>query len=213
MPRVGAQSEQRAAALASLAGSQHGIVEYRQMIRLGFTRREIQGMVRRQRLHRIHRGVYAVGHPRLTREGRYMAAVLACGPDAVLSHWSAAAVWGLLRPLEQVIAISAPAHHRGPDGVKFHWTRKLDSRDRTIRDGIPVTTVPRTVLDLAALSNEPMVTRAANQADRGGWLSPGILAELQERHAAARGWPRSGRPPQTSRRRPAAPRATSRSAF
>ena len=173
--------------MASLAASQHGTVEYGQLIRLGFTRRAVDGMVSRKRLHRIHRGVYAVGHPRLTREGRYMAAVLACGPDAVLSHWSAAALWGVLRPMEQVIAVWAPAHRRSHGNVKVHWTRALDPRDHTVRDGIPVTTVPRTVLDLAALGNEPMLKKATNQADRGGWLSPGVLTDLQERHRGRAG--------------------------
>jgi len=75
-------------------------------------------MVAQRRLHRIHRGVYAVGHARLTLEGRYMAAVLACGQGAVLSHWSAAALWKLLRPREQTIAVWATSHRRGRSGVK-----------------------------------------------------------------------------------------------
>lgn len=187
MPRLGAQREERAAALASLAANQHGIVEYDQLLRLGFTRREVNGMVTQRRLHRIHRGVYQVGHSRLTGEGRYMAAVLACGPGAVLSHWSAAALWGLLRPREPVVTVWAPRHRRGRKSVKVHWTLELDPRDATIRDGIPVTTVPRTVLDLAALGDERMLERVTNQADRGGWLGPGILADLHERHRGRNG--------------------------
>ena len=116
-----------------------------------------------------------------------MAAVLACGSGAVLSHWSAAALWGLLWPLERAIAVWASTHRRGHEGVHVHWARRLDPRDRTIRDGIPVTTVPRTVLDLAAIGNKPTLERATNQADRGGWLGPGILADLRQRHRGRKG--------------------------
>jgi len=140
-----------------------------------------------------------------------MAAVLACGSGAVLSHWSAAALWGLLWPLERAIAVWASTHRRGHEGVHVHWARRLDPRDRTIRDGIPVTTVPRTVLDLAAIGNKPTLERATNQADRGAGSVPGSSPTSVSAIAAGRGWLPSARPPRTSRPRRGAPRAIWRS--
>src|SRR5258705_6283166 len=78
-----------------LAGRQHGVVARRQLLALGFNRREIEHRLARGRLHLVMHGVYAVGWPELTRERRWMAAVLACGNDAMLSHRSAAALWGI----------------------------------------------------------------------------------------------------------------------
>jgi very-short-patch-repair endonuclease len=97
-PRHAAQlSPRRSGELGPLAVAQHGAVEYRQLLALGFTRHEIRGMVRAGWLHPVHRGVFAVGRRSLPRKGRWMAAVLACQPDALLSHRSAAALHGLLR--------------------------------------------------------------------------------------------------------------------
>src|SRR5687768_3070443 len=86
--------------LAARAAEQHGVVSRAQLLELGFSRRAIARRLASGRLHRRYAGVYAVGHDRLSREGRWMAAVLACGPDAVLSHRSAAALWGLQRASE-----------------------------------------------------------------------------------------------------------------
>lgn len=179
--------EEQAAALAGLAASQHGVLAHRQLIGLGFSVEQIKRLVRGRWLHRIHRGIYAVGHPRLTREGRYMAAVLACGEGAVLSHWSAAALWGILEPREPLVAVSAPKHRRAHRGVRAHWVPELHPRDRTIRDGIPVTTVPRTLLDLAALGRPRLLRRATNQADRLGWLNPRSIGDICERHRGRKG--------------------------
>jgi len=98
MHRMGAQSTEdpRAGAIAELARRQHGVVARAQLEAFGLSRSEIEGRVRKKGIHRVHLGVYAVGHLALTRNGRFMAAVLACGDGAALSHFSAAVLWGLL---------------------------------------------------------------------------------------------------------------------
>jgi predicted transcriptional regulator of viral defense system len=94
--------------VSKLAARQHGVVEHSQLIELGMSKHTIGRWVRAGRLHRVHRGVFAVGHPRLTPEGRFLAAVFACGPGAVLSHESAAVLWGLRRPRGPRIDVTAP---------------------------------------------------------------------------------------------------------
>ena len=120
--------------------------------------------VRAGRLHRIHRGVYAVGHTRLSRNGRFMAAVLAYDAGAVISHRSAAALWGLTGEAPVRVDITRPsAGGRQHPGIAFHRTRRLPDHERTTKDGIPVTTVARTLLDLA---DRDSVEGAVASADR-----------------------------------------------
>src|SRR5689334_11777211 len=83
--------------IAGLAGRQYGVVGRTQLRDLGISDARIEGRIRRAQLHRLHRGVYASGHRHVSTRGRWLAAVLACGPGAVLSHRSAAAAWGILR--------------------------------------------------------------------------------------------------------------------
>src|SRR3954452_24429151 len=160
------EGQERRARLAVLAGKQHGVVAYWQLIRLGFDRGQIDRMGLRRFLHRLHRGVYAVGHPEVSREGRLMAAVLTGGPDAVLSHWSAAEHWELLKTRRSLIAISAPTQRRPTGLVKPHWVPRMDKRERTRRDRIPITTVQSTLLDLPATGNVKQPQRAVNEAER-----------------------------------------------
>lgn len=86
-------------AMARIAATQHGVITTAQLLASGLSARMITAWTQRDRLHRVYRGVYAVGHTALSNEGRWMAAVLACGEDAVLSHLSAAEHWGLLKHL------------------------------------------------------------------------------------------------------------------
>src|SRR5207342_1484698 len=110
----------------------------------------------------VHRGVYAVGHPLLTVEGRWMAAVLASGAGAVLSHRSAAMLWGLRRTDRTAIEVTARACGRGRAGLQRH--RGLLAADEvTVHRGIPVTTVSRTLLDLAAVLDAHQFARAVNE--------------------------------------------------
>jgi very-short-patch-repair endonuclease len=153
--------------LAELATRQHGVVSARQLRGLGFSENLITEEAKRGRLRRVHRGVYAVGHEALTWEGRCMAAVLA-NPRTVASHWTAAWLWELLwsRPSGRFHLTAARRRHRRPD-FNLHASALIDD-DLTRVRGIPVTSLARTVLDLAAL--EPRRTagdlRRADDAKR-----------------------------------------------
>jgi very-short-patch-repair endonuclease len=182
-----AEREGRRARLAALAARQHGVVAYWQLVRLGFERGEINRMVRTYLLHRLHKGVYAVGHPGVSREGHFMAAVLTGGPYAVLSHWSAAEHWKLLRTRRLLITITAPTHRRASKLVKPHRVPDLDEGERTKRDRIPITTVPHTLLDLAAVAPPNQLQRAVNEAERLGLLNNRAMKETLERHHGRKG--------------------------
>jgi very-short-patch-repair endonuclease len=135
-------------ALAELARAQHGVVSARQLRGLGYSENLISAEARRGRLQRIRRGVYAVGHTDLAWEGRCMAAVLACSP-AVASHWTAAWLLELLRTRRSTLHLTAPSRrHRKQDFV-VHFAR-LGPGEVAEVDGIPVTSLERTHLDIAA---------------------------------------------------------------
>ncbi|HEX7300526.1 MAG TPA: DUF559 domain-containing protein [Solirubrobacteraceae bacterium] len=153
-------------ALAQLAARQWGVVSLEQLRGLGIGVRGVQHRASAGKLHRLHRGVYAVGHAVLRREGRWLAAVLACGPGALLSHVSAAAHWGLLQSEATLIDVTASPSRRGVPGIRLHRSRSLIARDTTSHEGIPVTTIPRTLLDLAAIVAAHRLERALAQAER-----------------------------------------------
>jgi uncharacterized protein DUF559 len=171
--------------LAKLAGRQHGVVAYWQLIELGFTGSGIHRQVIAGVLHRAYRGVYAVGHPGLSVEGREMAAALACGRGAVVSHWTAAARWELLRPV-RVLHVSVTSDRRVP-GIRTHFVKRVHPNDRTKRDGIPITSVPRTLLDIAGVANERTLRRAVNEAERSGWLNRTGIQEVLQRNPRRKG--------------------------
>jgi Transcriptional regulator, AbiEi antitoxin len=138
--------------LAELAGRQHGVVSIRQLEqRVGFSHQAVERAVGAGRLHRIHRGVYAVGHRDLSQRAECLAAVLAVGPGALLSYHSAGWLWGLWSGSPKPIHVTAfvPRHHPTPKGITRHRARNLVEEDRAVVDGIPVTSVARTQLDLA----------------------------------------------------------------
>jgi predicted transcriptional regulator of viral defense system len=137
------------AALAALAARQFGVVSRLQLLAAGFSDRAIRRRLEAKRLHRIYAGVYAVGHPRVCREGRWLAAVLACGEGAVLSHRSAAALWGI-RDYDGRIEVTARhAHRRG--SLLVARRSSLERDEITAHRGIPATTVERTLVDLSAV--------------------------------------------------------------
>jgi predicted transcriptional regulator of viral defense system len=111
--------------VAEIAARQHGVVSYEQLLRAGMTSSTISRRVREGWLHRIHRGVYAVGNPNLTREGHWMAAVLACGAGAVLSHGSAAVLWGIspTSPSTIHVTVPAPGGRSKRRGIAVHRSR------------------------------------------------------------------------------------------
>jgi len=135
--------------IAALAARQHGVVAARQLKALGLARQTIADRVATGRLHRVHRGVYAVGHPVLGGHGRWMAAVLACGPRAALSHASAGALWGVRPNAARRPDVSVPRSGGERPGLRVHRARSLSPDEVTTHRGIPVTTPARTVLDLA----------------------------------------------------------------
>ena len=148
--------------LAELARRQHGIVSRVQLAALGLSSTAIQGRVKRGRLHRVHRGVYAVGHTALTRNGRFMAAVLACGEGAALSHFSAAVLWGLVQARGQPIHVTVGKRRRCR-GIVVHDAPLEGERLR--RYGIVVTTPARTIVDLAdVVSRRRTLERAIDEA-------------------------------------------------
>jgi hypothetical protein len=151
-------------ALAELAAGHWGVVSLAQLRALGLGSRAVQQRASAGRLHRVHRGVYAVGHRVLRIEGRRLAAVLACGDKAVLSDRSAAAHWGLLAYGGARVEVTAPASRHGAPGIRLHRSRSLDARDTTSHEGMPITTVARTLLDLAATVRNDRLERALAQA-------------------------------------------------
>jgi hypothetical protein len=151
-------------ALSELAARQWGVVSLAQLRALGLSSDAVERRARSGRLHRMHRGVYAVGHTRLGREGRWLAAVLAYGPGAVLSHRSAASHWDLLDTQQTRIDVTAPRGRHGTPGIRLHTSRSLDARDTTSHEAVPITTVARTLLDLAATARSHELERALAQA-------------------------------------------------
>jgi very-short-patch-repair endonuclease len=156
-------------AIAELASRQHNIVAIWQLVPLGYSTAGVQRRVEARRLHRLYGGVYAVGSPKVTQKGRWMAAVLACGPGAALSHRSAIALHGLRPgPGPRWPDVSAPRSRDGQRGLKLHRPRELPDQDRVIVDGIPVTSIRRAVLEYAAVARPLEVRLALEAADRRG---------------------------------------------
>jgi very-short-patch-repair endonuclease len=154
------------AEIAKLATRQHGVVSAAQLSAAGIDKDGTWRRVNAGRLHRIHRGVYAVGHRRLSFEGRCLAAVLACGAGAVLSHESASALWGMLRPasgsIQVTLAKGSGRRHR--PGIAIHRSATLTPSVITRREGIPVTTPARTLRDLRRTGSRARYQRATRRA-------------------------------------------------
>jgi very-short-patch-repair endonuclease len=172
-------------AVAELAARQHGVVGIDQLRRLGFSERSVHRRAQDGRFHRIHQGVYAVGHARLTLHGRLTAAVLACGPGAVLSHRSAAALWGFRRESRRPIDVTAPGRRgRAPSGISAHRHGSLRSRDIAVIEEIPCTGAARTLLDLAGVLSVEGLGRAVARAEILRVLD---LREIEDLIASNRG--------------------------
>jgi very-short-patch-repair endonuclease len=158
-------------AVALLARRQHGVVSRPQLVALGMGPDAVDWRLKRKRLHRVHRGVYAVGHLALTRYGQFMAAVLAAGEGAALSHFSAAVLWGILEDRGQLIHVTALGRRR-IRGVVVHVGALEGERVR--KQGIVVTTPARTLVDLADVVNKRRtLERAFDEAEylRLDWRS------------------------------------------
>ena len=150
-----------------MASRQHGVVSRRQLLGSGVPSGVIDHRLSIHRLHRIHAGVYSVGFRLPTVHGRFMAAVLACNPDALLSHRSAAAMWDLQRVRSGPVDVTIPrGGSRSRKGIRVHTTRHLEPADVTSRVGIPCTSLARTFVDFAAHATREELESALEQSVR-----------------------------------------------
>lgn len=169
------RSERRSGAadevISRLAERQYGVVARRQLVARGVGNRAIGDRLARSLLVPLHRGVYAFGHRQLRIEGRWLAAVLAAGEGAVLSHRDAAALHGMRkRPDSQRVSVTSPASPRRIEGLWLFPRRPLIAEDVTTVDGIPVTAPARTLVDLAPLLTPGQLQATMGEADRRGLL-------------------------------------------
>jgi hypothetical protein len=168
---------------------QYGLVTRGQLGELGLGAHGISERIRTGRLHRIRRGVYAVGHAAVRREAYWLAAVLTCGRDAVLSHRSAAALWEIRFSQAATVEVTVPsqAGRLKRHGVRVHRSRRLVGDDVTVHRRIPVTTVSRTLLDLADILPTQPLKRAIHEAEYRGLLDLMALAATAERNPGRKG--------------------------
>jgi very-short-patch-repair endonuclease len=197
---MGSQSLQNSVgSVWELAGRQHGVVTRVQLLSVGLSPSAIRHRVDRGRLHRVWPDTYAVGRPQLTQLGEWMAAALTCGPEAFLSHQTAAQLWRLRyqaghshrlhRDWAPTIHVSVPTRvfrHRG--GIRLH-RRLVSGAEITRRDGIPVTTPTRTLIDLAVLLNPEALEAAVNEADKLGLVDTERLRQVIEDRSGVDGIP------------------------
>jgi very-short-patch-repair endonuclease len=160
---MGTQSRTVEREIARIAGRGHGVVTRTELLAAGISAKEIARRVRKGALIRVHRGVYRVGHRAPSLEARYLAAVRACGPGALLSGRAAGHLLGLLKGSPPPPEVITPTQRR-IDGVRTRRCRTHGPRHRTTFRGIPVTTVPRTLVDLAAVLTPDELARACHEA-------------------------------------------------
>ncbi|MFP5406471.1 MAG: type IV toxin-antitoxin system AbiEi family antitoxin domain-containing protein, partial [Gammaproteobacteria bacterium] len=173
-------------AIARLALGQHGVVARRQLLAIGMGSGAITVRLERGQLHELHRGVYVVGFRRISQKVRWMAAVLASGDGAVLSHCSAARLWRLIPPKVERIDVTAPGRQVRREGIEAHRGR-LQEDEWLVRDGIPVTSPFRTIFDLAAVLKMRELERAFHEAEAREVTDRVSLPVLLERYPGRRG--------------------------
>lgn len=183
-----ASSAKRSSRTWELAGRQHGVIARRQLLELGFSAKAIEHRMKLGRLHPVARGIYAVGWPQMTSKRRWMAATLACGPGAALSHRSAAALWeiGTERPGRVDVSVRRRCECRRP-GIHARSRPSLRVDAIVLRDGIPVTSPTQTLLDLAVELRPPELERAVNDADKRDLIGPEELRESLDVHVGEPG--------------------------
>lgn len=171
------------ARVATIAGRQHGVVTAAQLADAGIDKDCVAWRVRTGRLHRLYCGVYAVGHRSLSWRGRWLAAVLAAGDGAVLSHSSAAALWQFLRPIPGPVhvTVGAALRRKPRPGLQFHRSRTLTRSDVTRRHRIEVTTPARTISDIRGEVEPYLFRRALRQAELAGHRVPHLSATKRTR--------------------------------
>jgi predicted transcriptional regulator of viral defense system len=152
------------AIIAAVSGRQYGVITTAQLHAAGLNDSGVSKRVKAGRLHPLYRGVYAVGHNNLSQEARWMAATLAAGQGAVLSHLAAAKHWNIWRRRAAGIDVLVQGNRRKREGFRAHRCRNLDKRDVTIHRGIPITTVPRTLVDLARTLTAAQLANVIHEA-------------------------------------------------
>jgi Transcriptional regulator, AbiEi antitoxin len=169
--------------VAAIAGRQHGVVTVEQLRDAGVSETSVRRAVEAGRLHRLYRGVYAVGHRSLSWRGRWLAAVLAAGDGAVLSHTSAVALWEFLRPIQGPahVTVDAAVRRKSRPGIFVHRSRTLTPRDITRRHGIAVTTPARTIEDVRGTIEPYLFRRALRQAELAAHRVPHLSAVKRSR--------------------------------
>jgi very-short-patch-repair endonuclease len=175
------RAEHNPKAISALAEKQHGVITASQLYSLGLSETQVRKQAMKGWLHRVHRGVYTIGRARLDDEGRWMAAVLACGCGSVLSHQAAGELWGLRRRRKERAAdvmIPRTSGRRPRAGISVHRATTLRLEERTLHRRIPVTTPARTILDLATNLPQRQLERAVDEADRLGLCTEEDLDEI-----------------------------------
>jgi hypothetical protein len=172
--------------MARLALRQHGVVARRQLLAMGMRSGAIGVRLERRQLHELYRGVYVVGVRRISKRGRWMAAVLASGPGAVLSYRSAAQLWRLFPPGTEQVDVTAPGRQVRREGIEAHRCRLRDD-EWLVRDAIPVTSPFRTIFDLAAVLKMRELERAFHEAEVREVTDRVSLPMLLERYPGRRG--------------------------
>lgn len=170
----------------ALAARQHGVVFREQCLRLGISAKQLRQRVECGAWRRLHRGVYAIGHVPLGDHGRYLAAVFACGPGAALAYRSAASLWGLQPHHPGWPHVTSPVARARRRGVVAHRSRRIDPADVTVRHGVPVTTLARTVVDLADPASPEEVETAIRAAERLHGFDRALLVPIPGRRGTRR---------------------------
>jgi very-short-patch-repair endonuclease len=184
---AGSKSRARSGEAWRLARAQHGVLTRRDLEALGFSKMAIDHRIANGRLHLISRGIYAVGRPKLTLDGQWMAAVLICGEGATLSHRSAAELWGIGRQGSVVDVTVRRKCEIRRKGLKVRSRPSLGARGITRRRGIPVTDVVQTLIDLATELLPLRLERAVNEADKLDLVDPETLRAALHGHTGQPG--------------------------
>jgi hypothetical protein len=177
--------------LAEVGERQHGVISIRQLeTTLGYSPSAVKREVAAGRLLRLHRGVYAVGHRRISPYGHCLAAVLASGPKALLSHNSAAWLWGISRYGPAPLHVTSPLPRKPRPPIRLHHSRILTEADRALEENIPVTALPRTMLDCAGESRFSRLQRMLERGEELKLFDLAPIEELLERSRGHAGWGR-----------------------
>jgi very-short-patch-repair endonuclease len=177
-----------------LAAESWGVVSLEELLTCGLTEAVVGGWVAAGHLHRVHRGVYAVGHAGLAPEGRWLAAVKGCGADAILGHSSSVMLFGLWPVGDRRPEVIVPhGQVRAPSGIRVHRTRSLHPEDVVRRRGIPTTSAARTIMDLAPRLDDVPLRRLMSRAQSMHLTNLRLLARQLDRAAGRPGRARFAR--------------------